>query len=141
MQQRDFIKDEIERLGRVLGKLVTMMLGTEGDDLNPQQRILVAVKNLKEEIGLDPEELMRLSRAELITRLDELNLEPGHLDQLARFLTSWATAEEDSTVKTTLYQRALLLYDLAGERSGIYSLTRAEREREIRTAVHSLAPE
>jgi hypothetical protein len=128
MQQRDFIKDEIERLGRVLGKLVVMLLGTEGGDLNPQQRILTAQQKLKAEGDLDPKELVRLSREDLIKKLDQLNLEPLHLDQLAEFLAVWAGEEGDPEIKKILYQRALLLYDLAGERSGTYSMVRADRE-------------
>jgi len=132
MQQRDFIKDEIERLGRVLGKLVTMVLGGEGGDMNPIVSRQMIEERLRNELGIDPNELLELSREELLAKLDELNLQPSHLDQLGDFLAAWAGTENDIEVKALLFRRALLLYDLAGERSGTYSMIRADKEKFIR---------
>lgn len=138
MQQRDFIKDEIERLGRAFGKLITMLLRTEGGDMDLQQRIMTVGQKLKKEIDLDPHDLVTLSRADLISKLDELNFEPAHFDQLGDVLFALADAETDKKIRIALYQRALLLFDLAGERSGTYSMLRADRETLVRAALQSL---
>lgn len=132
MQQRDIIKDEIERLGRVLGKLITLVTGSPGGDMNQELRLKEAQDRLRDDLGLVPDDLLQLSRSDLIRKLDDLQLRPNHLYQLGDFLTLWAYEEKLPTTRATLYQRALLLYDLAGERSGVYSIQRANHEKLIR---------
>jgi len=83
MVQRDFIKDEIERMGRVLGKFITLVTGTAGGDLTPELRWRVIQEQLREELGIDPEDLLTLPRAKLIKLLDDLHLQPAHLDPAA----------------------------------------------------------
>jgi hypothetical protein len=132
MQQRDIIKDELERLGRVLGKVVTMITGTPGGDMNLELRLKKVQDRLRNDLGLEPDDLLQLSREDLISKLDDLQLQPNHLYQLGDFLVTWAYEEKRVATKIILYQRALLLYDLAGERSGVYSMQRAEHEQLIK---------
>jgi hypothetical protein len=132
MQQRDIIKDEIERLGRVLGKVITLVAGSPGGDMNLEVRLKEVEDQLRNSLGLEPSDLLQLNREELIQKLDQLQLQPNHLYQLGDFLVSWAYVEKQSSTKAALFQRALLLYDLAGERSGVYSMQRAEHEKFIR---------
>jgi len=124
MQQRDIIKDEIERLGRVMGKLITLVAGTPGGAMNLELRLREVEDRLRNDLGLEPDDLLQLSRKELISKLDELRLQPNHLYQLGDFLVTWAYEEKTSSTKAALFKRALLLYDLAGERSGVYSMQR-----------------
>jgi hypothetical protein len=132
MQQRDIIKDEIERLGRVLGKVITLIAGSPGGNRNLELRLKEVEDRLRNDLGLEPDDLLELSREDLILQLDQLYLQPNHLYQLGDFLVTWAYEEKRSSTKAALYQRALLLYDLAGERSGVYSMQRAEHEKLIR---------
>ncbi|MFT6001004.1 MAG: hypothetical protein ACI81P_003470 [Neolewinella sp.] len=111
MQQRDIIKDEIERLGRVLGKLITLVTGSSGGDMNLELRLKEVQDRLRNDLGLAPDDLLQLSRNDLILKLDDLQLTPNHLYQLGDFLTLWAYEEALHTTRATLYQRALLLYD------------------------------
>jgi len=131
MQQRDFIKDEIERLGRVLGKLVTMMLDIEGGTISSSQLRQIGEDQFRGELGFDVNEILELVRVDLISRLEELNFQPPHLEQLGDFLAILGRREEDHEVQRLIFRRALLLYDLAGESSGTYSMTRADKEAAI----------
>ena len=128
MQQRDIIKDEIERVGRVLGKMLTWLIGTAGGELEPELRRRQIAAQLRDGIDLSPDQLMHLSREDLMARLDDLNLQPVHLEQLGDFLAGWAKEEKDREVIERLWKRALLLYDLAGERSEAYCMDRAHKE-------------
>ena len=137
MVQHDFIKDEIERMGRAIGKLITLITGTEGGDLTPELRQSVIHQQLRKELGTDPGDLLSLPRADLIRQLDELNLQPAHLDQLAVFLTEWGHTETDTDVRANLYRRAMLLYDLAGERSGVFYPARVAAGVEVRALLEA----
>jgi hypothetical protein len=132
MVQRDFIKDEIERLGRVFGKLITMILATEGGAMGPSEIRQIAQEQLRDEFDFDIDEVLELSRIDLMARLDEFNLLPPQMEQLGDFLTIWAKREEDPEARQLLFRRALLLFDMAGERSGTYSMIRADKEAAIR---------
>lgn len=139
MQQRDIIKDELERLGRVLGKVITMITGTPGGDMNLELRLKEVQDRLRNDLGLEPDDLLRLSRKDLISKLDDLQLQPNHLYQLGDFLATWGNEEKRSSTRARLYQRALLLYDLAGERSGVYSMQRADYEKSLREILEKLS--
>jgi len=82
MQQRDIIKDEIERLGRVLGKLVAMLLELESGGASPQMAREVAEDKFRNELELDLDELLELNLSNLKAKLDELHFQPPHVDQL-----------------------------------------------------------
>ena len=131
MQQRDIIKDEIERLGRVLGKVITMLAGMDGGELEPNTRHLIG-NQLRRELDLSLEELLILPPDDLKAKFEQLRLQPAHLDQLGDLLDTFARGEEDPDEQRTNLHRALLLYDLAGEASGIYSMERADKEAAIR---------
>ena len=132
MQQRDIIKDEIERLGRVLGKVITMLVGLEGGEIEPAEARTIAENQFRLEFDLDLEELLELNRVDLKAKLEELRLQPGHLEQLGDILDALARQELDPASREHILHRALLLYDLAGEASGIYSMERADKEAAIR---------
>ena len=132
MQQRDIIKDEIERLGRVLGKLVAMLLELESGGASPQMAREVAEDKFRNELELDLDELLELNLSNLKAKLDELHFQPPHVDQLGDFLSALAHREENPELRERFFRRALMLYDLAGERSGTYSMARSDKESAIR---------
>ncbi|TXF90741.1 hypothetical protein FUA23_04690 [Neolewinella aurantiaca] len=132
MQQRDIIKDEIERLGRGLGKLVAMMFNTEGGDMNPAQAWEIAQDQFRDEFDFEIDDVLELPPADLMIKLDELHLHPQHYDQLGDVLTAWAGREEDPSTRQRLLRRALLLYDLAGEKSGTFCMVRAKKETDVK---------
>ena len=68
MERRDIIKDEIERLGRVLGKVLADLLGTKSSD-NVLQDIEKADHILQSQLDININQLIQLSNEALISKL------------------------------------------------------------------------
>ena len=127
MLQRDLLKDQIEQLGRVLGKIVARLLTLQRTgDLHPG---LDEAKQEAEELtGLDIDALLGKDITALEAYAAAHNLTAAHLEKLAEFLAGLAQhapAAEQSAYLST----ALKLLEVADSRSGDYSLTREEAKR------------
>ncbi len=85
MQQRDIIKDEIEQLGRALGKVLANFFA-----LKNKGAISLAVEvtnqNLQSEIDLDINKLALLNEKEMEDYVQSKKLTDRHLDQLATYV-------------------------------------------------------
>ena len=127
MLQRDLLKDQIEQLGRVLGKIVAQLLALkQTGDLHPGLK--EATQQAKELTGLDINALLGKDTATLEAYAAAHDLTAAHLDKLAEFLAGLAQhapAAEESTYLTA----ALKLLEVADNRSGDYSLTREDAKR------------
>lgn len=112
MEQRDFLKREIDLLGQVLGKMVAYLLGLKSGDMSTAGAEVVNT-TLKKEVDLDLEELLAVDADYLI---DFLIVDKGfreeNLDQLTSILLLLA---EDMTgenpQRDALYNRCLVLCD------------------------------
>lgn len=128
MEQRDFIKDEIERIGQAIGRLIAQLIGTDGNNLPPAQWRATISEALTEDLGLSLDQLLDHSRESLLELVDERQLTPTHIEQLGDLFAEWAGTERETAVRANLGKRALMLYDLSGELSANFSFTRAEKE-------------
>ena len=124
MLQRDLLKDQIEQLGRVLGKIVARLLALQQTgDLHPD--LAQAKQEVKELTGLDIDALLDKDTTDLEAYAAAHDLTADHLDKLGEFLAGLAQhvpAAEESTYLTA----ALKLLEVADNRSGDYSLTRED---------------
>ena len=122
MQQRDLLQDQIEQLGRTLGKLVAYLLQLQQTgDLHPG--LQQARQETKDRTGIDLDALLGRPHADLLAYATAHDLTAGHLDQLADYLgrlARLAAPEERSTYLTT----AIHLLEVADERSQTYSFSR-----------------
>lgn len=85
MERRDLIKDQIEQIGRVLGRLLADFLSmkTEGDmDL----AIEATNAQLKSELDLDIDQLIHFSSEDLEKYILERRFEDTDIDKLANYL-------------------------------------------------------
>lgn len=115
MEHRDLIKDEIERLGQNLGRILAQILRTEGAHNSNWQFTQNALSEL------DLGELLELP--DLDTQLAAPAWSDANLDRLAEVL--FHSAEKESIPKREqLLQRSLELYDLANSRSSTWSMER-----------------
>lgn len=135
MQQRDFIKDEIEKLGRVLGQVVAELIGTSSNDFSESRRSADHV--LRAELDMDLEALLQLDLEQLAERLLEVKWPESSLDQLAMIFTELAKRETLQTKRLELFHRALDLYHLAGKRSKSYSFERASAMADIQAQLEN----
>jgi len=132
MEQRDFIKDEIERLGRVLGKIVADFLGTNSPGL-VEHSIQISQEQLKGELDIDVNALLVLDTKDLIEYLVNRNLTFGHFEQLALYLKEVGLHEldRDKRKAKNYLVRSLDLLNAADEISRSASFERMELKSSI----------
>ncbi len=64
MEQRDLLKDQIERLGKVLAKILSDFLGFKSSG-NATQGIEISNESLQSELDIDTEKIMAINKTEL----------------------------------------------------------------------------
>ena len=128
MQHEDYIKRQIDQLGRVLGKILIDLLGLKASG-NISEGIEVADQTLKNERDLTFDEIASIPAEKFIATLqEEKKLSNDNLDSLAEIL--FLVAEEldekgsDLEKKNEMYLRSLILYDHIEKICSTYSLER-----------------
>ncbi|MHC1704517.1 MAG: hypothetical protein AB9846_11465 [Tenuifilaceae bacterium] len=136
MQQEDYLKRQIDQLGRVLGKILADLLGlkTQGQ---AGQVIEVTNLALKDELDLNIDDLIALPEEEFISTLVVgKKLNEMHLEKLAEILFLIAEdskyQEKENKKSKELYLRAFLIYDHLNRTSSTYSFDRQYKIEEIR---------
>jgi hypothetical protein len=128
MEQEDYIKRQIDQLGRVLGKILSDLTGLKGRG-QVNDGIQLANQTLKSESGLNTDDLSAIPTDQFIITLsagkpwDEDNLEKL-ADILLLFAETPDQADEDHEKKIKLYIRALILYEHVELTSSTYSIDR-----------------
>lgn len=132
MQQRDLLKDQIEQLGRVLGKAIAIITGSAAG-ANPVEILNIANDQLREELGFEIEDLLPLEDEALTDYLTDKGFDPEKLELLADYFYAagriLATTEE--TTAHVYLQKALQLLVIVEETTGTFSFERMEKAREI----------
>ena len=132
MEQRDLIQDQIEQLGRALGKILANFLGLKSSG-QIEQGIEVTIKQLKTELDIDIAELVVLSKDELKTFLVERKMVIGHFETLAEYLKEIGNSKiSNDKKKAKIYlTKSLELLDLEDEISNTISFERQNLKTEI----------
>ncbi len=138
MQQRDLLKDEIERLGAIIGKAIARLLATTSGNKPGSNWEQMVNDELWEALGLPLNMLLTADREKLLQLMGEQKMTPVHIEQLADFLYQAAGKEDRLNQRVILLERALLLYDLSATESGDYSFSRVEKERKIQQQLSGL---
>ncbi len=126
MQQRDIIKDQIEQLGRVLGKLIAnfFSLKTEG---NVIEAIQVTNAELQSGLDIDIDELVRLEPKELQEYIESKHLVDLHLDQLSSYLFEIGIHEKSIDGDShKWFMGAKRLLDIVSEKSDTITFARID---------------
>ena len=137
MEQRDLIKEEVERLGQALGRLIALVIGTDGNNTGGPPLEVRINEGMMEGLGISVRSLLDLPVDELRTLVMDRNLNADHVEDLARLFDEWSARETVFENQNLLARRSLDLYDLAGELSGNYSFTRAKKEAALREFLRS----
>lgn len=123
MEQEDYLKRQIDQLGRVLGKILTGLLGF----VNKGQASLgieIANQSLKTELDLNIEELDDLKNDSFIKKLkSEKNFTNENLSQLAEILFLTADNKHDKD-KRRIYLKCLTVYEYLEKAEKTYSFGR-----------------
>ena len=126
MQQRDFIKDEIEQLGRAIGKLIANFIGLKTTG-NVSEAIQITNTELQSELDLDMAMLARLEANELEEYIDSNNLTDLHLDQLASYVFEIGMHEKsEHGVGRKWFEAAMRLLEIVGKKTDTITFARID---------------
>ncbi|MCX6286655.1 MAG: hypothetical protein NTY96_06030 [Bacteroidetes bacterium] len=139
MEQEDFIKRQIEQLGQVLGKILNLLLGFKAKG-QISEGIEIADQSLKNELGLNTDDLILIPTKSFITTLLEVRkFNDNNFDELAEIL--FIIAEEFNINNTEikkmkkLYERSLIIYELLDKTSSTYSFDRHRKIEKIKNVL------
>lgn len=133
MEQQDHLKKQIDQLGRVLGKILSDLLG-----LKNQGQINDGVETTSQAINgaldLDIQDLLDIPTDNFIDTLkNQKNLTNDHLDKLAEILLLIAENQQDDNKK--LYEKCLAIYEHLLKVENIYSLDRQWKIQRIKNVL------
>ena len=132
MQQRDLIQDQIEQLGKVLGKGIAKILGLDGDQ--DILKILEEVQTeLAAEVDIDLKKLVGLSQVEYELALEEkLKAHEKPLNKLGELLLLMGKGcAPEGELKQLYLEKALWTYTYLDSISSIYSIERLQKIKTI----------
>ncbi|GHN00489.1 hypothetical protein WSM22_19780 [Cytophagales bacterium WSM2-2] len=124
MERRDYLKKQIDQLGRVLGKLLLDLTGFKN-----QQQIEFGFENtnqvLKQNLGLNVGELSEIEHDQLLLILkNEKRLSDEALNALSEILWWNADHTKDTSTRKNLYQQCLTILEYLETHDTTYSLDR-----------------
>jgi hypothetical protein len=136
MEQEDYIKRQIDQLGRVLGKMLAGLTGLKTGGL-AGDGIETAGRALKDELDLDIDDLVSIPADELVKILQtRRNMNSDNFEKLADILLLLAGEFENKMTsnpeKLKLYKSSLAILRHVDETSSTYSLDRHEKIMKIK---------
>ena len=141
MEKRDLIKDEIERLGKVLGKIVANLLNLKADG-ETNEGIKATEQALREELELDLGYLAQLDDKQFIDHVtSKRNFNFLLLEQLGDVfleLGEGMLIAADKENALLYLQKSLVIYEYISRESATYSLAREEKVMRARRLLASL---
>ena len=128
MEQRDLIKDEIERLGRALGRILSDFLRLKSEG-KVNEGIELADRQLVSEVDIDIDKMIALTKEQLRTFLKYRKFTAHHLEDLSEYLaeTGQSTIENDPHTATLKLEKAVELLELADEITKTVSFDRMNK--------------
>jgi hypothetical protein len=133
MEQRDYLKKQIDQLGQVLGKIFSDLLGLKSyGQINGGLEI--TNQTLKNELDLDIQNLLDISTDDFVNTLrTQKNFTNDNLDKLAEILLLIADNKQSNNKK--LYKKCLTIYEYLEKLENIYSLDRQWKIERIKNAL------
>lgn len=136
MQQEDYIKRQIDQLGRALGKILAELTGLKTQE-QVNEGIESAGQTLKNELGFNIADLTIIPGEDFITALqDGRQWSNDNFDKLADILFLLAEelypGDQEKGKKKKLYDRALILYEHLDATSSTYSFDRHVKMEKIK---------
>jgi hypothetical protein len=139
MQEEDWFIRQINQLGRVLGKILTDLIGLKNQG-QISEGIEAAEQALKNELDLNIDNLTSIPAEKFIKTLREDNkLSDDNFDKLADIF--FLIAEEldqrgtDKEKKKKLYESSLTIYEYLDKTSSTYSFDRHYKIEKIKNAI------
>jgi len=125
MEERDYLKRQLDQLGRVLGMLIARLLGTNPEGQMESQAFVNQALN--DELQLDIPKIIDMeSEYLLFTLTNEKNLNNDNLEKLA-YLFLLLTEDENNlneSERKNLLQKSLIIYEYLQATSDTFSFER-----------------
>jgi hypothetical protein len=137
MEQRDFLKDQIEQMGRVLAKIFSDFLGFRAKG-QIFQGIEIMNHRLQSGLDIEIEKLNTFTKNELNNYLQRRQLTAEHIEILSECLKEIGKGElkrNKEEAKISL-EKAIELLDIADEISNTMSFDRIKKKDEIKNVLH-----
>lgn len=130
MEQRDYLKKQIDQLGQVLAKIFSDLLGLKNSG-QINAGLEITSQALKNELDIDIQALLDIPTDNFIDTLtSQKNLTNDNLDKLAEILLLIADNRQDDNKK--LYEKCLTIYEYLEKVENIYTLDRQWKMKRIK---------
>lgn len=130
MEKQDYLKRQIDQLGKVLGELLVKITGS-GRNLDASETLEIVNQVLDENLELDMEQLLIIPDAQFIEALKRHELlNDFNLEILGDLLARMAI--QDSSRRKSLANRALLIYEHLEQSNKTFSFTRNQKMEKAR---------
>jgi len=136
LEQEDYIKRQIDQLGRTLGKILAGLIGLKASRRSGPGIESVS-QELKTELGLNIQDLTLIpTDLFLTTLLETQKFSDNNFEQLAEIM--FLMAEElnaknsDLSKMKKLYERALVIFEILDQTSTTYSYDRHSKIEKIK---------
>ena len=134
MEQEDYLKRQIDQLGRVFGKILVDLLGLKSKG---QVNIGIEITNqmLKSELDFDIQELTDIRTDDFInTLLSEKKFNNDNFEKLAEILLLVADSKAEKERKM-LYEKCLTIFEYLEQTENVYSLDRQQKMARIKNSI------
>lgn len=139
MQQRDYLKEQIEQLGKVLSQLLAKVLGREGHI--PESLLNEVSETYRDQLDFDVFSNLKLTDDAFKRELSGLNMAPPHLETMARTLQAIAANMPSHTEKRNALKKALLVLEVMEEQSKMVSFEHLALVQTIKQQLDRIASE
>lgn len=122
MEQEDYLKKQIDQLGRVLGKIMSDLLGLKNQG-KVNDGVETTNQALKGELDFDLTDLIDTPPDQLIDKLTaQEKFSHENLEKLAEILLFMADNQTEN--RKRMYEMSLAILEYLEESEGLYSLDR-----------------
>ena len=133
MEHRDYLKDQIDQIARIFGKVLFNFLGLKANG-NAAQGILISNQRLQSELDINIDELLALNNSELIEFIRERQYTVGHLETLSEYfkevgIIKIVTNQPEARI---WLEKAIALLDIADKISKTMSFNRINKKSKIK---------
>lgn len=130
MEKQDYLKRQIDQLGKVLGELLAKIIGS-GKNPDASETLKVVSQVLNENLDWNIDQLLEIPENEFIdTIIGNQLLNKLNIEALADLLVE--TAKHHSANKNRLLKRALMMYEYLEKSNKTFSFTRNQKMESVK---------
>ena len=140
MEQRDYLKDQIDQMGKALAKVLSDLMGLKTKN-EPQSALNQVSQQLKTQVDLDLDKLLKFSTDERQVFLENDTFNAANLEKLAKILKEMGNlaAENRADYVSAYFKLALELLNSADEKSKAISLERIQEKQNLEKLIEQYA--